>query len=59
MRDGDSPESVKINIAANHLRIYGGPYHDVRIRIEVPEKTQPWVIRARGRRHDSLRNHRR
>jgi len=45
MRDGDSPESVKINIAANHLRIYGGPYHDVRIRIEVPEKTN-LVIRA-------------
>jgi hypothetical protein len=45
MRDGDNPESVKISLAANHLRIYGGPYHDVRIRIEVPEKTN-LVIRA-------------
>jgi len=44
MRDGDNPESVKISLAANHLRIMR-TLHDVRIRIEVPEKTN-LLIRA-------------
>jgi hypothetical protein len=45
LRDGDSPDGVKVSLAANHLRVYGGPYRDIRLRIEVPDKTN-LLIRA-------------
>jgi hypothetical protein len=45
LRDGDSPASVKVSLAANHLRVYGGPNRDVRFRIEVPDRTN-LLIRA-------------
>jgi hypothetical protein len=45
LRDGDDPSSVKVSLAANHLRVYGGPNRDVHFYIEVPDKTN-LLIRA-------------
>ena len=45
LRDGDNAASVKVSLAANHLRVYGGPNRNVRFRIEVPDRTN-LLIRA-------------
>jgi len=38
LRDLDRLSEVKIRLAANHLRVSGGPDKDFRIRIEVPNR---------------------
>ena len=43
--DPSRAKDVKISLAAGHLRISGGPNKSVRIRIEVPEKTN-LVVRS-------------
>jgi len=48
VRDGDLPEDVKISLAANHLRVYGGPNNGVRIRIELPGRTDLLVRSTAG-----------
>ena len=48
LRSGDDAGSVKISLAANHLRIYGGPNRDVHFRIEVPDKTNLLVRATAG-----------
>jgi hypothetical protein len=48
MKDGDRPEEVKITLAANHLRVYGGPNNDVHIRIELPSRTDLLVRSPAG-----------
>lgn len=47
-RDVDAPDSVRIRFATNHLRIYGGPNRDVRIRIEVPDRVNLLVRGTAG-----------
>jgi hypothetical protein len=44
-RDGDNAASVRVSLAANHLRVSGGPDRSVRFRIEVPDRTN-LLIRA-------------
>lgn len=46
--DGYHTDSVRISLAAGHLRVYGGPNNNVHIRIEVPEKTNLLVRSTAG-----------
>ena len=48
LKDGDSPGSVKVSLAAGHLRVYGGPNRDLRFRIEVPGRTNLTVRATAG-----------
>jgi len=48
MRDGSPADSIKVSLAAGHLRVYGGPNRDVQIRIEIPAKTNLLVRSTAG-----------
>jgi hypothetical protein len=48
IRDVGSADDIKVSLAAGRLRVHGGPNRDVKIRIEVPDRTNILVRATAG-----------